>query len=104
MSEPKRVPLQTLEFPDSLGHAAKKDKDKKLLPSHRFTLTLPEPNEERCPEFNYIQLQKTAEVCNIISMLEKNDPFAFEHENFSIPNLESPLSLVWVDDYYFFFV
>ncbi|XP_051162087.1 ubinuclein-1 isoform X2 [Leptopilina boulardi] len=73
MSEPKRVPLQTLEFPDSLGHAAKKDKDKKLLPSHRFTLTLPEPNEERCPEFNYIQLQKTAEKKRNKELKRKGD-------------------------------
>ncbi|XP_043481665.1 ubinuclein-1-like isoform X2 [Leptopilina heterotoma] len=73
MSEPKRVPLQTLEFPDSLGHAAKKDKDKKLLPSHRFTLTLPEPNEERCPEFSYTKLLKNAEKKRIKENKRKNN-------------------------------
>ncbi|XP_033223092.1 ubinuclein-1 [Belonocnema kinseyi] len=57
MSEPKRVPLQTLEF----ANAAKKDKGKQLLPSHRFTLTLLESNEKTCPEFDYAQLLKAAE-------------------------------------------
>lgn len=65
MSEAKRVPLQTLEFPESLGHAAKKEKKgekgKQLAPSFRFTLTLPESNEKACPEFNYVQLVKAAE-------------------------------------------
>ncbi|XP_072756402.1 ubinuclein-1 isoform X2 [Anoplolepis gracilipes] len=65
MSEAKRVPLQTLEFPESLGHATKKEKKgnmgKQLAPSLRFTLTLPESNEKTCPEFNYAQLLKTAE-------------------------------------------
>ncbi|KMQ93974.1 acidic repeat-containing protein [Lasius niger] len=63
--EAKRVPLQTLEFPESLGHATKKEKKgnmgKQLAPSFRFTLTLPESNEKTCPEFNYSQLLKTAE-------------------------------------------
>lgn len=65
MSEVKRVPLQTLEFPESLEHATKEkkaDKGKQLAPSFRFTLTLPESNEKTCPEFNYAQLIKTAEV------------------------------------------
>lgn len=66
MSEAKRVPLQTLEFPESLGHATKKEKKgnmgKQLAPSFRFTLTLPESNEKTCPEFNYAQLLKAAEV------------------------------------------
>ncbi|XP_011139998.1 ubinuclein-1 isoform X2 [Harpegnathos saltator] len=65
MSETKRVPLQTLEFPESLGHATKKEKKgnmgKQLAPSFRFTLTLPESNEKTCPEFNYAQLLKSAE-------------------------------------------
>ncbi|EFN62274.1 Ubinuclein [Camponotus floridanus] len=65
MSEAKRVPLQTLEFPESLGHATKKEKKgnmgKQLAPSFRFTLTLPESNEKTCPEFNYAQLLKAAE-------------------------------------------
>ncbi|XP_032664047.1 ubinuclein-1 isoform X2 [Odontomachus brunneus] len=65
MSEAKRVPLQTLEFPESLGHATKKEKKgnmgKQLAPSFRFTLTLPESNEKTCPEFNYAQLLKSAE-------------------------------------------
>lgn len=65
MSEAKRVPLQTLEFPESLGHAAKKEKKgekgKQLAPSFRFTLSLPESNEKACPEFDYAQLLKTAE-------------------------------------------
>lgn len=61
MSEPKRVPLQTLEF----ANAAKKDKGKQLLPSHRFTLTLLESNEKTCPEFDYAQLLKAAEVSKI---------------------------------------
>lgn len=66
MSETKRVPLQTLEFPEPLGHATKKEKKgnmgKQLAPSFRFTLTLPESNEKTCPEFNYSQLLKSAEV------------------------------------------
>jgi len=66
MSEAKRVPLQTLEFPESLGHATKKEKKgnmgKQLAPSFRFALTLPESNEKTCPEFNYAQLLKSAEV------------------------------------------
>jgi len=66
MSEAKRVPLQTLEFPEPLGHATKKEKKgnmgKQLAPSFRFTLTLPESNEKTCPEFNYAQLLKSAEV------------------------------------------
>lgn len=65
MSEAKRVPLQTLEFPESLGHATKEKKGnmgKQLSPSFRFTLTLPESNEKTCPEFNYAQLLKSAEV------------------------------------------
>ncbi|CAK9825945.1 UBN1 [Anthophora retusa] len=65
MSEAKRVPLQTLEFPESLGYATKKEKKgekgKQLAPSFRFTLTLPESNEKACPEFNYAQLLKAAE-------------------------------------------
>ncbi|XP_076619579.1 yemanuclein isoform X1 [Colletes latitarsis] len=65
MSEAKRVPLQTLEFPESLGYVAKKEKKgekgKQLAPSFRFTLTLPESNEKACPEFNYAQLLKSAE-------------------------------------------
>ncbi|EZA53979.1 ubinuclein-1 isoform X2 [Ooceraea biroi] len=65
MSEAKRVPLQTLEFPESLGHATKKEKKgnmgKQLAPSFRFTITLPESNEKTCPEFNYSQLLKSAE-------------------------------------------
>lgn len=69
MSEAKRVPLQTLEFPESLGHATKKEKKgnvgKQLAPSFRFTLTLPESNEKTCPEFNYAQLLKTAEVSSV---------------------------------------
>ncbi|XP_018348610.1 PREDICTED: ubinuclein-1 isoform X2 [Trachymyrmex septentrionalis] len=64
MSEAKRVPLQTLEFPEPLGHATKEKKGnmgKQLAPSFRFTLTLPESNEKTCPEFNYAQLLKSAE-------------------------------------------
>ncbi|KAL0111850.1 hypothetical protein PUN28_013206 [Cardiocondyla obscurior] len=65
MSEAKRVPLQTLEFPEPLGHATKKERKgnmgKQLAPSFRFALTLPESNEKTCPEFNYAQLLKTAE-------------------------------------------
>ncbi|XP_066593846.1 ubinuclein-1 isoform X2 [Prorops nasuta] len=64
MSEAKRIPLQTLEFPESLGHAAKKEKKGEkgnLAPSFRFTLALPESNEKACPEFNYAQLLKAAE-------------------------------------------
>ncbi|XP_011684599.1 PREDICTED: ubinuclein-1 isoform X2 [Wasmannia auropunctata] len=65
MSEAKRVPLQTLEFPEPLGHATKKEKKgnmgKQLAPSFRFALTLPESNEKTCPEFNYAQLLKSAE-------------------------------------------
>jgi hypothetical protein len=65
MSEAKRAPLQTLEFPEPLGHATKEKKGnmgKQLAPSFRFALTLPESNEKTCPEFNYAQLLKTAEV------------------------------------------
>ncbi|XP_077264965.1 yemanuclein isoform X1 [Temnothorax americanus] len=65
MSEAKRVPLQTLEFPEPLGHATKKEKKgnmgKQLAPSFRFALTLPESNEKTCPEINYAQLLKSAE-------------------------------------------
>lgn len=65
MSEAKRIPLQTLELPESLGYVAKKEKKgekgKQLAPSFRFTLTLPESNEKACPEFNYAQLLKAAE-------------------------------------------
>ncbi|XP_031839811.1 yemanuclein isoform X2 [Nomia melanderi] len=65
MSEAKRVPLQTLEFPESLGYAAKNEKKgekgKQLAPSFRFVLTLPESNEKACPEFNYAQLLKAEE-------------------------------------------
>lgn len=64
MSEAKRVPLQTLEFPEPLGHATKEKKGnmgKQLAPSFRFALTLPESNEKTCPEFNYAQLLKSAE-------------------------------------------
>ncbi|XP_076177072.1 yemanuclein isoform X2 [Ptiloglossa arizonensis] len=65
MSEAKRVPLQTLEFPESLGYVAKKEKKgekgKQLAPSFRFTLTLLESNEEAFSEFNYAQLLKAAE-------------------------------------------
>ncbi|XP_076641470.1 yemanuclein isoform X2 [Halictus rubicundus] len=65
MSEAKRVPLQTLEFPESLGYVAKKEKKeekgKQLAPSFRFVLTLPESNEKACPEFNYAQLLKAGE-------------------------------------------
>lgn len=66
MSEAKRVPLQTLEFPESLGYAAKTEKKGEkgiqLAPSFRFVLTLPESNEKACPEFNYAQLLKAEEV------------------------------------------
>lgn len=76
MSEAKRVPLQTLEFPESLGHATKKEKKgnmgKQLAPSFRFTLTLPESNEKTCPEFNYAQLLKSAEVS--LSARDKHAP------------------------------
>ncbi|XP_039305216.1 ubinuclein-2 isoform X2 [Solenopsis invicta] len=64
MSEAKRAPLQTLEFPEPLGHATKEKKGnmgKQLAPSFRFALTLPESNEKTCPEFNYAQLLKSAE-------------------------------------------
>lgn len=65
MSEAKRVPSQTLEFPESLGYAAKKEKKgekgKQFAPSVRFTLTLAESNEKQCPEYNYAQLLKAEE-------------------------------------------
>lgn len=65
MSEAKRVPLQSLEFPESLGHAGKKEKKgekgKQLEPSFRFVLILPESNEQKCPEINYSQLLRDAE-------------------------------------------
>lgn len=78
MSEAKRVPLQTLEFPESLGYATKKEKKgekgKQLAPSFRFTLTLPESNEKACPEFNYAQLLKAAEVsCPFHSFIYPRD-------------------------------
>lgn len=63
MSEAKRVPLQTLEFPESLGHAAKKEKKGekgKYPPTIRFSITLPESNERKCPEVNYAQLYNAA--------------------------------------------
>ncbi|XP_017876892.1 ubinuclein-1 isoform X2 [Ceratina calcarata] len=65
MSEAKRVPSQTLEFPESLGYATKKEKKgekgKQFAPSVRFTLTLAESNEKQCPEYNYAQLLKAEE-------------------------------------------
>lgn len=66
MSEPKRVVPQSLEFPDSLGHATKKEKKrekgKQLAPSFRFTIALPESNENSYSEINYAHLVKSAEV------------------------------------------
>lgn len=89
MSEAKRVPLQTLEFPESLGYATKKEKKgekgKQLAPSFRFTLTLPESNEKACPEFNYAQLLKAAEVSSSFHSLiyrtenETHDTYPYGH-------------------------
>lgn len=59
----KRVPLQSLEFPDRLEPAKKdKDKGKQVAPSLRFDLALHESNEKAYPEFNYAQLVKLEEV------------------------------------------
>ncbi|XP_076237667.1 yemanuclein isoform X1 [Calliopsis andreniformis] len=77
MSEAKRVPLQTLELPESLGYAAKKEKKgekgKQLAPSFRFALTLPESNEKACPEFNYAQLLKQAEKKRKKELLKRGE-------------------------------
>lgn len=56
MSEQKRVPLQ------SLGTTKKEKKGEEFVQSYRFVLTLPESNEKACPEFNYRELLKSAEV------------------------------------------
>ncbi|XP_012261586.2 ubinuclein-1 isoform X2 [Athalia rosae] len=55
MSEQKRVPLQ------SLGTTKKEKKGEEFVQSYRFSLTLPESNEQACPEFNYRELLKSAE-------------------------------------------
>lgn len=90
MSEAKRVPLQTLEFPESLGHATKKEKKgnvgKQLAPSFRFTLTLPESNEKTCPEFNYAQLLKTAEVSSMRLTRFCHDGEGRSRDRMSIPS------------------
>lgn len=56
MSEPKRNSLT------SLGTNKKEKKTKGLLKTVRFTLGLPESNEEACPEFHYCALLSSAEV------------------------------------------
>lgn len=55
MSEPKRSSLT------SLGTNKKEKKTKELLKTVRFTLGLPESNEEACPEFHYSALLSSAE-------------------------------------------
>lgn len=55
MSEPKRNSLT------SLGTNKKEKKTKELLKTVRFTLGLPESNEEACPEFHYSALLSSAE-------------------------------------------
>ncbi|XP_046477089.1 ubinuclein-1 isoform X1 [Neodiprion pinetum] len=55
MSEQKRVPFQ------SLGTTKKEKKGEDFVQSYRFTLTLPESNEQACPEFNYCELLRSAE-------------------------------------------
>ncbi|XP_046743671.1 ubinuclein-1 isoform X2 [Diprion similis] len=55
MSEQKRVPFQ------SLGTSKKEKKGEDFVQSYRFTLTLPESNEQACPEFDYCELLKSAE-------------------------------------------
>lgn len=56
MSEPKRNTLT------SLSTNKKEKKSKELLKTVRFTLGLPESNEEACPEFHYSALLNSAEV------------------------------------------
>jgi len=46
----------------SLGTNKKEKKTKELLKTVRFTLGLPESNEEACPEFHYSALLSSAEV------------------------------------------
>lgn len=55
MSEPKRNTLT------SLSTNKKEKKSKELLKTVRFTLGLPESNEEACPEFHYSALLNSAE-------------------------------------------
>ncbi|XP_069687198.1 ubinuclein-1-like isoform X3 [Periplaneta americana] len=55
MSEQKRNTLT------SLGTNKKEKKTKELLKTVRFTLGLPESNEEACPEFHYSALLNSAE-------------------------------------------
>lgn len=56
MSEQKRNTLT------SLSTNKKEKKSKELLKTVRFTLGLPESNEEACPEFHYGALLNSAEV------------------------------------------
>lgn len=44
-----------------MSDSKKSEKGKTLVPSDRFVLTLPVSTEEKCPEFNYMQLFKAAE-------------------------------------------
>ncbi|XP_011503173.1 PREDICTED: yemanuclein-alpha [Ceratosolen solmsi marchali] len=59
MAEIKRVPLQSVDHGSQTSK--KSEKIKQIAPSFRFVLNLPESNEEKCPEFNYAQLLKSAE-------------------------------------------
>lgn len=56
MSEQKRNTLT------SLSTNKKERKSRELLKTVRFTLGLPESNEEACPEFHYSALLNSAEV------------------------------------------
>ncbi|XP_063228248.1 ubinuclein-2 isoform X2 [Bacillus rossius redtenbacheri] len=55
MSEHKRTSLTTI------GTNKRDKKPKQQSKTLRFVLSLPEPNEEACPEFNYTELLKSAE-------------------------------------------
>lgn len=62
MAEIKRVPLQSTDIgSQSKKKNEKTEKVKQIAPSFRFVLNLTESNEEKCPEFNYAHLLKSAE-------------------------------------------
>ena len=57
--EVKRVELMQVE------PAAQSKKDKKVLPTFRFNLTLTESTDKTCPEFSYTELMKNALVSDM---------------------------------------
>ena len=57
--EAKRVELMPV------APATQPKKDKKVLPTFRFNLTLTESTDKTCPEFSYTELMKNALVSDI---------------------------------------